>query len=260
MPVTLYHVVRYTERMTDNLPCYHNMPPTVFVVAATNIIGKALALDLRKMRWDVKATIRDLSSHAVKEPASTGGKLFAGDWDDEKALADALEGCDSLFLDLYSSAEDYGQIKALLTRSLSTFHRNEKLFEDAICAAEFGAIAILRYPVLMVHWLAPKPAVRGRQIGRASFSTVLRPNMPIPFLDEHNFAAFSIGAFNDTAKFNGLDIPVASETLTTEEFLKVLFVATGLKHGPRCLSYEEIAAQVQGSPLLGGPTGDEIVV
>ncbi|KAI1420121.1 hypothetical protein F5Y12DRAFT_161398 [Xylaria sp. FL1777] len=258
------------------------MSPTLFVVAATGTLGKALALDLRKIGWNVHATVRNPASPAAKDLASAGVKLFPGDWNNEKALKDGLTGCDGLFLNLQPDFTDWDAdvrqgrsiiaiakaagVKhavyssgntasvALLAEDsiVAKFLNNKKLIDEAVQAAGFESHTILRPAAFMANWLAPKVAMYTGLAETGTFQTALRPDTVIPLVDEHDVAAFSIAAFKDPIRFNGADIPVVSVTHTTEEILKVLSQATGLSLKANYLSDEEVSARVKGEPLLEG--------
>ncbi|KAI3333443.1 hypothetical protein F4824DRAFT_513109 [Ustulina deusta] len=260
------------------------MSPTIFVVAATGTLGKALALELKKIGWNVHATVRDPDSPAAKELASAGVKLFRGDWDNEKALRDGMAGCDGLFLNLMPSFTDweadvrqgrsivtiakaagikhaiYAAGSSSLLRRISNpdsmilkFLTNKTLIEDAIRAAGFEASTILRPSAFMANWIAPKVAVHYSGLAETgTFNTALRADSVTPWVDEYDVAAFSIAAFKDPARFNGLDIQVASVTHTTEEVVKLLSQAIGLQLKANYLSDEEISARIKNEPLLEG--------
>ncbi|TGJ85033.1 hypothetical protein E0Z10_g3761 [Xylaria hypoxylon] len=258
------------------------MSPTIFVVAATGTIGKALALDLRKIGWGVHVTVRDPASPAATELASAGVKLFPGDWDDEKALKDGIAGCDGLFLNLMPSFTDWdadirqgknivsiakaagvkhviyssgikGLLKGINPNGLvSKFVSNKKIIEGAVRAAGFEAYTILRPAAFMANWLAPKVAMYRGLADTGTFHAVLKPDTVIFSVDEHDVAAFSIAAFKDPARFNGQDISVASETHTTEEVLKSLSQAIGRPIKGNYLSDEEALELAKTDPLTEG--------
>ncbi|KAI0542002.1 hypothetical protein GGR58DRAFT_368888 [Xylaria digitata] len=258
------------------------MSPTIFVVAATGTLGKALALDLRKIGWSVHATIRDPVSPAAIELASAGVKLFPGDWDNEKALKDGLAGCDGLFLNLQPSFTDWeadvrqgrnivsiakaagvkhaiysAGVNALIKDTkpdsmISKFLNNKKLIEDAARAAGFEAYTILRPASFMANWLAPKVGMYRGLTETGTFTTAFKPDTVMVSVDEHDVAAFSIAAFKDPAKFNGQDISVASETHTFEELFKSLSQAIGRPLKANYLSDEEVSALAQQDPFVEG--------
>ncbi|KAI0816225.1 hypothetical protein GGR55DRAFT_225443 [Xylaria sp. FL0064] len=257
------------------------MSPTIFVVAATGTLGKALALDLRKIDWNVHAVVRDPSSPAAKTLADAGVQLFPGDWDNEKALRDGMAGCDGLFLNLMPSYVDWdadvrqGRSIVAIAKAAGVKHaiysagntaseyidpnsmvakfiNNKKLIQEAVETVGFEAYTILRPSAFMANFLAPKVATYKGLAETGTFETALRPDMVMPLVDEHDVAAFSIAAFKEPVRFNGANIPVTSETHTTEEILRLLSQATGLSLKANYLSEEEIAARINNEPLLGG--------
>ncbi|KAI0965890.1 hypothetical protein F4678DRAFT_310453 [Xylaria arbuscula] len=257
------------------------MAPTIFIVGVTGTLGKALALDLRNIEWNVHATVRDPSAPAAKTLEAAGVKLFPGDWDDEKALKDGLAGCDGLFLNLMPSFADWDanvrQGKSIVTIAkaagvkhaiyaagnsasqyvdansmVSILLGKKKLIGEAVRTAGFDAYTFVRPSAFMANWLAPKVAMYRGLAETGTFQTALRPDTVMPLVDEHDVAAFSIAVFRDPAKFNGLDLPVASQSLTTEEILKLLSEATGLHLKANYLPEEEIAARIKNEPLLDG--------
>lgn len=76
------------------------MPPRVFMVWATSLLGKAIALDLRRIGWEVNTTARGPSSDAAKELTSAGVHISPGDYENDDIIADGMMGCDGLFLNL----------------------------------------------------------------------------------------------------------------------------------------------------------------
>ncbi len=133
------------------------------------------------------------------------------------------------------------------------FLTNKTLIEDAIRAAGFEASTILRPSAFMANWIAPKVAVHYSGLAETgTFNTALRADSVTPWVDEYDVAAFSIAAFKDPARFNGLDIQVASVTHTTEEVVKLLSQAIGLQLKANYLSDEEISARIKNEPLLEG--------
>ncbi|KAI0112587.1 putative NAD dependent epimerase/dehydratase [Nemania sp. FL0031] len=250
------------------------MPSTIFVVAATGTLGKALALELRKIDWNVHATVRDPTSPAARELASAGVKLFTGDWDNEEALRDAIAGCDGLFLNLMPSFTDMDadvrQGKSIVsiakaagvkhvvhstgltdmtkgrfepTGLVAKFLNNKKAVEDAVRAAGFEAYTLLRPASFMANWLAPKVFMYQGLVETGIFTTAWRPDTVIPSVDEQDVAAFSVAAFKDPARFHRQEVEIASETHTTDEILKSLSQASGRQIRGNYLSDEEILAK-----------------
>ncbi|KAI1303823.1 hypothetical protein F5Y03DRAFT_183734 [Xylaria venustula] len=264
------------------------MAPTIFVVAVTGTLGKALALELRKIGWNVHATVRDPASPVAKTLAAAGVKLFPGDWDNEKALKDGLAGCDGLFLNLMPSFVDWDanirQGKSILNIAkaagvkhviyaagnsaskyvsansmVSIILGKKKIIGEAVRTAGFDAYTFVRPSAFMANWLAPKVAMYSGLAETGTFQTALRPDTVMPLVDEYDVAAFSIAVFKDPARFNGLDIPVASQSLTTEEILKILSETTGMPLKANYLSEEEIAARIKDEPLLDGQLNSRVL-
>ncbi|KAH8161058.1 hypothetical protein CIB48_g7182 [Xylaria polymorpha] len=266
------------------------MSPTIFVVAATGTLGKALALDLRKTGWNVHATVRDPSSSAARELASAGVKLFPGDWDNEQALRDGMAGCDGLFLNMMPSFTDWEadarQGKTILTIAkasgvkhvvhstgitemvgdfepnslVAVFLNNKKVVEDAGRAAGFEAYTILRPAAFMANWLAPKVAMCPGLVEQGTFETAYTPDTVLPLVDEHDVAAFSIAAFKDPARFHGQEIEVVSETRTVEEILELLSQATGRTLTARYLPDDEITEKAKENIFLLGQRASRTMI
>ncbi|KAI1129666.1 hypothetical protein F5Y10DRAFT_290726 [Nemania abortiva] len=258
------------------------MSPTIFVVGATGTLGKALALDLRKIDWNVHTTVRDPASSAAKELASAGVKLFAGSWDDEAVLRDAIAGCEGLFLNLvpnFTDAEaDVRQGKSLIAiakaagvkhvvhstsitepiakrfepdNPVAIFLNNKTAVENIARAAGFEAYTILRPATFMANWLAPKVYFMHPGVTETgTFKTGWRPDTVVPFVDEHDVAAFAIAAFKDPSRFRGQDIAVASGLYTAEETLKLLSQATGRQIKADYLSNEDLRTNYKDNPIL----------
>ncbi|KAI3321295.1 putative NAD dependent epimerase/dehydratase [Xylariaceae sp. AK1471] len=262
------------------------MSPTIFVVAATGTIGKALALDLIKIGWNVHTTTRNLASPAAKELASAGVKVFPGDWDNQDVLRDAMAGCDGLFLNLMPSFTDLeadarqgknilaiakaAGVKHAIHSSgvgvntpelfdnykpdglLAQFLGNKKTVEDATRAAGFEAYTILRPASFMANWLAPKVFMYSGLVDTGTFTTAFRPDTVIASIDEHDLAALSIAAFKDPTKFHQQEIEVASEKHTVQEILETLSEATGRQLKGHYLTDEEILVKIKENPFLEG--------
>ncbi|KAI0204516.1 hypothetical protein F4808DRAFT_345595 [Astrocystis sublimbata] len=266
------------------------MSSTIFVVAATGLQGKAVALGLRKIGWNVRATARDPESPAAVELANAGVKLFPGDWDNETALRTGLAGCDGLFLNMMPSftdrEADVRQGKTIIAiakasgikhvvhstsitelaaviepNSLAAvFLNNKKLVEDVARAANFEAYTILRPAACMANWLAPKVAMYPGLVEKGIFESARKPDTVIPQVDENDIAAFCIAAFKDPARFNGQQINIASETLTHEEILGLLSKATGRQLEARYLSDEEVSQKAKGNPFLAGQVASRTMI
>ncbi|KAI8623269.1 putative NAD dependent epimerase/dehydratase [Xylariaceae sp. FL1651] len=261
------------------------MSPTVFVVAATGTLGKALALDLIKIGWNVNTTTRNPESSAAKELVSAGVKVFTGDWDNQGILRDAMVGCDGLFLNLVPNPKDWeaetlqGKNILALAKSAGIKHaiysssvatdaperlphyepngllakviRSKATIEEETRNAGFEAYTILRPTNVMANWLPPK--VLGMYRGlveTGTFDTALESNVPLAIVDEHDLAAFAIAAFKDPAKFHQQEIVVASETQTLDEILAILSQATGRQLKANYLSDEEIQAKMKEEIML----------
>ncbi|KAI1758445.1 putative NAD dependent epimerase/dehydratase [Xylaria castorea] len=266
------------------------MSRTIFVVAATGTHGKALALDLRKIGWNVHATVRNPASPAAKELANTGVKLFPGDWDNEKALRDGMAGCDGLFLNLMPSFTDWEadvrQGKTIITIAkalgikqlvhstgiidmlddfesdslVAVLLNNKKLVEDAARAANFEAYTILRPAAFMANWLAPKLVMCPGLVENGTFETAYKADTVLPLVDEHDVAAFSIAAFKDPARFHGQEIEIASETRTVEEILQLLSQATGRQLTAQYLPDEEIPEKAKENVFLPGQQASRTMI
>lgn len=81
-------------------------PPSVFICGVTGNQGEAVAIELLKLGWTVKATARSLEAPKVKALAAEGLKPVQGDWDNEEALRDGLAGCTKLFLNTVTTVDD----------------------------------------------------------------------------------------------------------------------------------------------------------
>ncbi|KAI0421491.1 hypothetical protein F5X98DRAFT_245525 [Xylaria grammica] len=256
------------------------MSPTIFVVAATGTLGKALALELRKIGWGVHATVRDPSSPAAAELASSGVKLFPGNWDNENALKEALAGCDGLFLNLmpsftdwdadvrqgrnivsiakaagvkhaiYSAGADYLAEGIGPDSLVAKFLGNKKLIEAAVRDAGFETYTILRPSSFMANWLAPKVSMYRGLTETGTFTTALRPDTVMVSVDEYDVAAFSIAAFKDPVRFSGQAIPVASQKHTIEELFASISHALGRPLKLKYLSDEEASALAPEDPFI----------
>ncbi|KAI1826669.1 putative NAD dependent epimerase/dehydratase [Xylaria intraflava] len=262
------------------------MSPTIFVCAATGTLGKAVALSLIEIGWGVHAITRDLASPAAKELISVGVKLTQGDWDNKKILHDTVAGCDGLFLnllpthlDLFAEARQgknvievakAAGVKHIIyaagakitiedsdlvgkTTYAQTLLQNKLELEEVVRDAGFEAYTILRPPAFMANWLAPKLEFQAAGIvENGTFDTALRPDTVITAMDEQDFAAFTVAAFKDPARFHAQAISVVSDVITVEEILKLLSDATGRQLRAHYMSDEEVSAKLKGNPMLEG--------
>ncbi|KAI1145764.1 hypothetical protein F4825DRAFT_442909 [Nemania diffusa] len=262
------------------------MARAIFVVGATGTLGKALALELRKIDWNVHATVRDPTSPAARDLAGVGVQLFTADWDNEKVLRDAIAGCDGLFLNLFPSFTDQDadarQGKNILTIAKAAgvkhvihssgvtdmietrfdptslpakFLNNKKIVEDAVRATGFETYTILRPAAFMANWLAPKVAMYRGLVETGIFTTALRPDTVIPYVDEYDVAAFSLAAFKDPVRFHRQEIGVASATYKTEEIMNILSKATGRQIKADYWSDEDIATKAKDDIFLQSQVG-----
>ena len=80
--------------------------PTVFFSGATGCQGGAVTCYLRSQDVPVRVLARDPTSAKAKELDSIGVKLIPGDYDDQYALEQAMQGCTALFLVLMPDFTD----------------------------------------------------------------------------------------------------------------------------------------------------------
>ncbi|EED13516.1 NAD dependent epimerase/dehydratase, putative [Talaromyces stipitatus ATCC 10500] len=259
----------------------------VFVAGATGTQGGALARHLRAKNIEVHALARDIASQKAQDLVSIGVKFWVGDFNNKSALTIAITGCDALFLNFMpdltnlSAEEQWAQSildagkeagaqhvvfssvygvdqtdkmrwfdeKAAVAEIYASKHSIEKIVK----ASGYATWTVLRPGYFMancvqpfVQFMLPGLAETGELI------TALRSDTVLPLTDTKTIGLFSSAAIMQPERFNGKTISYLDELLTLSEFIERLSQAVGRELKITYLSDDEVEAQRETNPILGG--------
>jgi uncharacterized protein YbjT (DUF2867 family) len=259
--------------------------PSVFVCGATGSQGGALAHQLRKLDWNVHATVRDPISPAARSLQAAGVQLTKGDWDNHAALESSMASCDKLFLCLLPDFSDMDREKRQAERivqvakaagvkqvvastSLGVFTLDEdeehirpdsfmakhlaskKGVEEAVRNAGFDHWTFLRPSFFMANFLEPKVARYPEPREKGTWTTAMTPETSLALIDHFDIAAFAIAAFQQPTRFHNRAIGLASEILTVQETLTLLGEVAGRSFVAVFLTEEQIAENQRSSNVF----------
>ncbi|KAL4864744.1 hypothetical protein BDV12DRAFT_188699 [Aspergillus spectabilis] len=259
---------------------------TIFVCGATGTQGGSVINNLPGTPLKAHAIARDPSSETGQALKTAGVTLFKGDFDDEDSLRTAMQGCNSLFLNLMPNLADVTQELAQAKRIISIakevgiehivyssglIHqaehnpywdetsfiakiiRSKQSVEAEVRSAEFKYYTILRPGNFMTNYLAP--FVNRMYPGLAEtgeYTTAFLPETVIPMVDPNDIGKFGVVAFLEPGRFHGKEIPIASELMVLGDILGALSKFTGSEKKVDYMSQEEVDRQVKTNPFLAG--------
>lgn len=259
--------------------------PKVFVCGATGTQGGALIQNLLEHHIEIHAITRNINSDAAQKLRSRGVSLAEGDFDDEECLKKNMAGCTTLFLNLspnrinpegeleqakrvLSLAKQLGVQQVIYTSAMGTTdptrlqHWNpngpvgmvvlsKQAIEKEVRSAVFKHWTILRPGNFMSNFLDPLVRMYQGLVETGTFTTAFTRDTVLPMVDPNDIGKFAAAAVLDSAKFNQMEIEIASEMMGVEEVMRHLSDATGKDMKVIFLSETEIEDQISQNPLLG---------
>lgn len=260
--------------------------PTAFVCGVTGTQGGSTARYLRAQGAQVHAVARDPTSEKAEAIKAIGVKLWPGDYDNQEALKSAINGCDSVFLNLMPSFQDgeeelrhaksiidiardagvkhfvyssgfcvqnpetlpYWNPKSLFAR----FMLSKQAIEKLVRGAGFSYWTILRPGNFMTNYLKPFVAYYPGLADKGEWATAMQAQSVLPMVDTETIGAFGGSAILNPQKFNKQEIEYADELITLEEVIAKLSRATGRDLKAIYMSDEDAIARKDTDPFIGG--------
>ncbi|TDZ49698.1 NmrA-like family domain-containing protein 1 [Colletotrichum trifolii] len=259
---------------------------TIFVAGATGIVGGAVAKQLLQNSIAVRALVRNPDSPSAKNLALLGATLVPGDYDNNEALDEAVQGISGAFLNLMPDFVDHSwELKAakrimaaakkagakhFIYSSGFAVQAPEKLkhwdpqsftatvllskqsIERELRRAGFESWTILRPGNFMSNYLLPQVGMYPDLVQGGRFVNALRPSSMLPMVDTEDIGKFAVAAYRDAGRFNKQEIPISGELLTADDIMAKLEDITGRKFEAVYLSDEEVEEKKGGDPFLAG--------
>ncbi|KAK7217807.1 hypothetical protein V2G26_005810 [Clonostachys chloroleuca] len=258
---------------------------SVFVAGATGVQGGALARHLVRQGSTVHALTRDPGTAKSKALEALGVKLWQGDYDNEKALREAISGTNAVFLNFMPDFNDFSanlrQAKLILDIAkqasvtqivysshsipdtgvltyydpnsiLAVIHNSKRDIENEVKNAGFKYFTILRPGYFMTNVLVFHDTMFPGLVETGVNVTSLRPDTNIPLLDDETLGAFPSAVINDPERFNGKAILYADEYQTVTQIFEKLSKVTGRELKMVPMPDEEIEAQKTSNPIIAG--------
>lgn len=221
---------------------------TVVVAGATGRQGGAVARELLKARYKVRAITRHPDSHAAKALAKLGAEVFDCDLADTDTLKQVFDGAWGVFA-LFQSSEhgvrwemETGRrftataknsgIKHFAYSSAAAANRktgiphfdSKAVIEAAVIGARFESHVIIRPAFLMENFTSPA-MLPELEMGRLCMA--LRPGTRLQMVAAEDIGKFGLAAFRRTDEFNRAEIDIAGDERTLTETADILPIASG---------------------------------
>lgn len=230
----------------------------ILVVGATGRQGGAVARQLLKEGWQVRALTRRPHSAAAIEIEGLGASLCQGDLSDPSSLELAMNGAYGVFgmtefwehgyakeieqgLNLIKAARAAG-VGQFVFSSVGGIDRTEGLgirhFDSKRVIEQYLQNSSIRYSILRpVTFFENFVSDRYREAVRSgSFSFAIKPGKSFQMLTMHDLAIFAAQAFAGSEYFENQAVELASQRLTMNEFSAALGRVVGVPVRYRLLS------------------------
>jgi uncharacterized protein YbjT (DUF2867 family) len=241
------------------------MSSKILVTSATGAQGGSVVRQLLSQNITVNALVRDPTSSSALALESLGVTLFKGDHYDIPAITAAISGCTGVFLNTFPSFEDPDgegkqaqnfidaahHAKTVTTFIASTvarpsdedlvgkeveypfihfYYKQKKGVEDRVRSAGFKYYTIFRPGFLMYNLLSPWTQYHFPEYPTSHIMTVhWGPDYKIDLFDPVDVGKFAAAAFVDPENFNGTEINLVNEKLTTGQLAEKISKATGIE-------------------------------
>jgi uncharacterized protein YbjT (DUF2867 family) len=259
------------------------------VTGATGRQGGSTARELLKAGVKVHALVRNPQSDAAKEIQSLGAILFKGDAADTTSITQALEGVTGVFFNppspgevtlsttiefietcaaqpnvstfVLSSTSGTEKHAEMMQKDPSYPERQKKFLgywslksgtEDAARKAGFKNLVILRASLL--HHIFTPPdceALFPSLWSEKKLVTALKEDTKVPHLLAEDVGRFAAAALLDPTKFNGKEINLAAENLTSAELAGIFSDVTGANIQAFVPEFDGFEAIGVDYPLVG---------
>ncbi len=246
----------------------------ILVFGATGQQGGSVAAALLKAGWPVRALVRDPSSEKAQALSKAGVELVKGDLADEASMDAAMKGVHGVFSVQPSSPDPrygisdedevrfgvtiadlavkngighlvYTSVGAVTDEPSGMGHFDSKMrIEDHIRTLPI-TYTIVRPTSFMEILVMP-----GFGLDQGSFSFFMKRDQKMQFLAVSDIGKYVAAIFADPAKFAGVTMSIASDSLTGAELEEAFSEAAGTK-----IAYARFPDEVlQANPFLAGLT------
>jgi len=221
---------------------------TIVVTGATGRQGGAVARELLKAGYLVRALTRNPSSRKAKALSRLGAEVLKCDLTDTDTLKQALAGAWGVFA-VFQSPEkgERGEMEtgrrftataknsgvkhfvyssaAAANQKTGVPHFDSKaVIEAAVIGARFSSHVILRPAFLMENFTSPWLRA-DLELGRLCMA--LEPETKLQMIAAEDIGKFGLAAFRRPADFNGAEIDIAGDERTLPEAADILPMASG---------------------------------
>ena len=221
---------------------------TVVVTGATGRQGGAVARELLKAGYLVRALTRNPSSRKAKALSRLGAEVLKCDLTDTDTLKQVLAGAWGVFAVFQSQEKgerremETGRRFAATAKNSGIKHfvyssaaaANQKtgvphfdskaVIEAAVIGARFASHVILRPAFFMENFTSPwlKPELEAGKL-----RLPLQPETRLQMIAVEDIGKFGLAAFRKTKELNGAEIDIAGDERTLAETAKILPAASG---------------------------------
>lgn len=222
----------------------------ILVTGATGQQGGAVARELLKKGFPVRAMTRKPDSENAKALADLGAEIVTGDLNDVSSLENALKNIWGVFgvqntweagveieeeqgIRLALTAKKAG-VKHYVYTSVGSADRNTGIphfdnkwrVEEKIRELGFDSYVIIRPVFFMDNFYLPwfKPA-----IDQGTLAVAVKPETVLQMISVEDIGKYGAWAFEKAEELNGREIDIAGDQLTMPEVAEILSTATGRK-------------------------------
>lgn len=220
---------------------------TVLITGATGQQGGAVARELLKKGWKIRALTRKPDGDKARELAKLGAQIVPGDLDDAKSLREALTGVWGVWAvqntweagvekeeqqgkQLAKLAKDAG-VQHFVYSSVGSAHRktgiphfeNKWRVEETVRSLKFPSTVIIRPVFFMENLLGPW-FLQGDKLAAA-----LQPTTSLQMVAVEDIGKMGALAFEKASELNGSEIDIAGDSVTIPQAAEILSAALGKK-------------------------------
>ncbi|WP_330255996.1 NmrA/HSCARG family protein [Nocardia sp. NBC_00565] len=245
----------------------------VLVTGATGKQGSAVARALLSEGTPVRALVRDPHSARASAIETLGATLVTGDLNDKGSLIAAASGARAVFSIQTPDPADPGSdsemlqgknlVEAARTAGVAQFvhssvagagefHRNAPGWKEGRWNRHFWESKAYTQDLVrdtgFTYWTLLKPSyfmenfLRPLAIDANRLVSVIAPSTVVSLVAVQDIASAAAAAMNDPAKFNKVELELASDELTWPEIAAILSEVLGAKIDAPSLSPEEAVA------------------
>lgn len=220
----------------------------VLVTGATGQQGGAVAKELLKKGFAVKAMTRKPESENAKALAALGAEIVFGDLNDAASLESALKGAWGVFAIQNTweagveAEEEQGKLIAEVAKknsvqhfvysSVGSAHKNTGIphfdnkwrVEEKIRELGFNSYVIIRPVFFMENFASPwfKPAIDG-----GTLAVAIKPETKLQMIAVEDIGKYGAWAFEKAEELNGREIDLAGDELTMPEVAELISKTAG---------------------------------